>query len=119
MCYAIMDKFAFRRYGNSSKRDSIDKAIFEVWCICLNNRTEEEIDCLVRQKELLQEKFGELLSSAEFFIWVKAGDKPFIVERITESICGSCQLTSERKQDNTTHVDWWIYMDARNYFMYL
>ena len=54
-------------------------------------------------------------SEAEYVLklFMRHYPKPFIAEGITESTCGPCQLTSERKQDNTTHVDWWIYKDAR------
>ena len=81
-CYAIMGKYAFRRYGISSKRGPINKAIFEVWCICLNNRSQKEIECLIKSKELVQMKFGELLASSEFSIWIKAGDKYSVENRI-------------------------------------
>lgn len=38
---------------------------------------------------------------------------PFIATGVTESTCGPSQLTSERKNVNTTHVDWWIYDETQ------
>lgn len=81
-CYAIMDKYAFRRYGSTSKRGPINKAIFELWCICLNNRNEEEISCLIREKSTVKRKFGELLADKDFSVWIKAGDKYSMENRI-------------------------------------
>lgn len=81
-CYAIMDKYAFRRYGSTSKRGPINKAIFELWCICLNNRNEEEISCLIREKSTVKRKFGELLADKNFSLWIKAGDKYSMENRI-------------------------------------
>ncbi len=81
-CYTIMGKYAFRRYGNLSKRGSINKAIFELWSICLNNRTKKEIDCLIKEKEVVKRKFGELLSNTDFSIWIKDGDKYSVENRV-------------------------------------
>lgn len=39
--------------------------------------------------------------------------KAFIAEGETEGACGPSQLTSERNQKATTHVDWWIYKDSQ------
>lgn len=37
---------------------------------------------------------------------------PFIAEGETTIECGPCQLTSERKPDEHSHVDWWIYENS-------
>ena len=84
-CHIIMGKYAFRRYGNLSKRGPINKAIFELWSICLNNRTEKEINCLIKEKEVVKRKFGELLSNTDFSIWIKAGDKYSVENRIKDT----------------------------------
>lgn len=81
-CYEIMDKYAFRRYGNLNKRGPINKAIFELWCICLNNRNEEEISYLISKKDIVKRKFGELLANTDFSVWIKAGDRYSMENRI-------------------------------------
>lgn len=80
--YAIMDKYAFRRYGVSNRRGPINKAIFELWSVCLNNRSKQEMECLIKQKECVQKKFSELLANSEFSTWIKAGDKYSVENRI-------------------------------------
>lgn len=54
-------------------------------------------------------------SEAEYMLklFMRHYPRPLIAEGVTENTCGPCQLTSERKQDNTTHVDWWIYEKAQ------
>ena len=59
-------------------------------------------------------------SEAEYVlnIFMKHYPKPFIARGQTHASCGPCQLTSERESRQDTHVDWWIYRDAKpqNYF---
>ena len=53
-------------------------------------------------------------SEAEYVlnIFMRHQPKVFIAKGKTKPTCGPCQLTSESKEDKTTHVDWWIYKNA-------
>lgn len=54
-------------------------------------------------------------SEAEYIldVFMRHHPKAFIAEGETKAFCGPCQLTSERENREGTHVDWWIYDDAK------
>lgn len=53
-------------------------------------------------------------SEAEYAlnVFMRHYPKPFIAKGVTEGTCGPSQLTAERKKDETTHVDWWVYEES-------
>lgn len=36
-----------------------------------------------------------------------------LLKGITSNVCGLSQRTSERKEKNDSHVDWWLYKDVK------
>lgn len=54
-------------------------------------------------------------SEAEYAlnIFMRHQPKAIIAKGETEGSCGPCQLTSEREERDDTHVDWWIYEEAK------
>ncbi len=71
----VMGKWAFRKYYGSHYRLSpINKALFEVWSVHLARLTPENIDLLEQSKDMLMEKFSQLmLHDYEFSAAVSAG----------------------------------------------
>ena len=36
-----------------------------------------------------------------------------LAKGVTDPVCGMCQKTKERTGTKSSHVDWWLYADAR------
>jgi hypothetical protein len=65
----IFDNRAFRKpLANSSRRSQVSKALFEVWSVNLDRRTDEEIETLIERSSVLQNRFQELMDDTEFVI---------------------------------------------------
>ena len=79
---------AFRkRYNRNSKRSPINKALFDSWSVTLCKLSESEQDILIERKEILLDKFIELMNTNEDFnsaISSSTGDKSRIRRRFTE-----------------------------------
>lgn len=63
------------------------------------------------------------LDDIEYFknVFMRRNPELLVAKGITDSSCGPCQLTSERKpvkENSKSHVDWWVYQDAnpQNFF---
>lgn len=84
-CSAIFGKYAFRRVASNGKRGPINKALFELWSICLHELTLKERKELVRQKDIVFESFKNLLLQEEFSKWIKSGDKYSLELRVSAS----------------------------------
>lgn len=54
-------------------------------------------------------------SEAEYALrmFMRHYPRPIIAKGETEGTCGPCQLTSEREERTDTHVDWWIFEEAK------
>lgn len=81
-CSKIFGRFAFRKYNESGRRGPMNKAIFELWCVCLNELTQDQLEKVLLNKELLLKGFGNLLKKEEFNLLLKAGDSHSTVRRI-------------------------------------
>ena len=80
--YDIFDKYAFRKIGVDGRRGPINKAIFEMWVVCLDVCTKEEIEKLkVKRNEVIQ-NFTSLLQKKEMISAIKASDKYSMTSRI-------------------------------------
>ena len=79
---------AFRkRYNRNSKRSPINKALFDSWAVTLCKLSESEQDILIERKEILLDRFIELMNTNEDFnsaISSSTGDKSRIRRRFTE-----------------------------------
>ncbi len=65
----IFDKFAFRKRERDDlgKKYSINKALFEAWSVSLAVLTEEQIKTLTERKEILSDRFINLMADDEDF----------------------------------------------------
>jgi hypothetical protein len=65
--YDIFGTDAFRkRYKAEASRYPINKALFESWSVNLGQLTEEQLSLLIARRDLLKERFIDLMSNREF-----------------------------------------------------
>ena len=85
---AIFGDDAFRkRYSKEDRRKPINKALFDAWTVNLAKLTDSEIAILVSRKEVLIDKFIEILNTDDDFnkaITSSTGDKSRIKKRFSE-----------------------------------
>lgn len=84
-CHSIFGKYAFRRIGSDGRRGPMNKAIFELWAICLSPLSEEALNLLISKRMQLTEGFNLLLENVAFSSAIKAGDKYSVAVRILET----------------------------------
>ena len=84
-CHSLFGKFAFRRTGSDGRRGPMNKAIFELWAICLSPLSKNELNKLIERKSKLVESFNQLLEEPGFSLTIKAGDKYSVASRITRA----------------------------------
>jgi hypothetical protein len=84
-CYLIFGKYAFRKVNKEFRRGPINKAIFELWSICFNELSEKELDILVEKKDIVLNRFIELLSENDFITSIKGGDKYSLENRVKQT----------------------------------
>jgi len=86
--FKIFDEDAFRkRYKKSDKRKPINKALFEVWSVLLSKLDKTEMDLLVQRRQIIKQKFIELLNKNEDFnlaISSGTGDRSKVRTRFNE-----------------------------------
>lgn len=51
-------------------------------------------------------------------VFMRHHPRAFIAKGVTEGSCGPSQLTSERKERDNTHVDWWVYKGGAPQFYF-
>lgn len=83
-CNEIFDIYAFRRVVEG-KRGKINKAIFEIWSVCLSELDEIQRRQLVEKRELVKEEFGNLLQTTDFQNNLKSGKRNAVIKRIDET----------------------------------
>lgn len=65
---AIFEKDAFRkRYDINANRFQINKALFEVWSVCLGNLDNEQQKKIVDKKDILKQKYLSLMNNDKDF----------------------------------------------------
>lgn len=84
-CHLIFGRYAFRRVNTEYRRGPINKAIFELWSICFNELTDIQLNLLLEKKDILLEKFIDLLTDKEFATAIKAGDKYSLENRVVKT----------------------------------
>lgn len=85
VCREVFGKYAFRKYNQNFRRGPINKAIFEIWAICLSELDEEQLDKIKKRKDRFVAEFGKLLANSEFATVLKAGDRYSLIRRIEMS----------------------------------
>lgn len=83
-CYLIFGKYAFRRVGSNGRRGPINKAIFELWAICLSPLKKSQINTLITRKTTVVNEFNELLMDQSFSSAIKSGDKYSLASRVSK-----------------------------------
>ncbi|MBQ8639843.1 MAG: DUF262 domain-containing protein [Lachnospiraceae bacterium] len=81
-CYEIFGKYAFRKYSESGRRGPINKALFELWSVCLHELTEGQLKILIEKKDCIINDFRILLLNREFLSALRAGDQLSAIRRI-------------------------------------
>lgn len=63
----ILGKAAFRKYyGKYYRMSPINKALFEVWAVCLSALSPEEVKHLTRNSNIILERFSKLMKDYDF-----------------------------------------------------
>lgn len=81
-CSTLFGRLAFRKYRKNGRRGPINKALFEMWSVCLIELSQKEFQRVMEQKSALIERFGQLLEENEFLTELKAGDQYSTIRRI-------------------------------------
>lgn len=82
ICHLIFGKYAFRRINEVGRRGPINKAIFELWSVCFNDMSDNQINSLIEKKEEVLERLKMLLQDREYSTWIKSGDRYSMDNRI-------------------------------------
>ncbi len=65
--HLILGRAAFRKYyGKSFRLSPINKALFEVWAVCLSKLSPQEVNYLVDRKILVLQNFSKLMKDYDF-----------------------------------------------------
>lgn len=82
-CYDIFGKNSFRKIVRDQKRRTpVNKAVFEMWAVCMGELPQEELDILIRKKDAVKEAFAEKLLDDKFQNYLRASDAPSVRQRI-------------------------------------
>lgn len=81
-CKAIFGEYAFRKYNLEWHRGPINKAIFELWSVCLSELSDSQLNELVSRRKEFLIAFGRLMQNTDFITALKAGDQYSTAKRI-------------------------------------
>lgn len=84
LAYAIFENNAFRKiFSKESRRNPINRALFEIWSVAFSQLSESDKKKLVRYKEELLDKFIQLMNdkASNFSIDVNSGKKTAVIRR--------------------------------------
>lgn len=73
-CKDILGRYAFRKYNEEFRRGPINKALYELFSICFNELTDEQIQKIFNKKQEFICEFRKLLNKDDFIIAIKSGD---------------------------------------------
>ena len=79
-----MGRNSFRKISRDSRRRPINKAIFESWCYVVKNLSEDQVEYLVRNRDLVQEKYMDLCEDNDYLYQLKAPDRKMVIQRIAD-----------------------------------
>lgn len=83
-CHIMFGKYAFRKINKLMRRGPINKAIYEMWVVCLYHLTQEEKNHLVEKRKDVLKAFQDILQRPEMESAIKAGDKYSVTKRMRE-----------------------------------
>ena len=83
-CHRIFGKYAFRRYDITAdwRRGPLNKAIFEMWSVCLHELPREQRSQLEAQAEAIRNGFGNLLKDPKFVADLRSSDASSVARRM-------------------------------------
>ena len=81
-CHKILDRYAFRKVSMEGRRGPINKALFEMWSICIYQCSEDEVAGLIERRDKVLQYFQVLLQQSDMINAIKAGDKYSVTARI-------------------------------------
>lgn len=85
-CYAIFEKFAFRRMPDQSRRRSISKALFETWTVLVAKLPKDQMELLKKRKHKLVEDYMSMFTNDEEFYKSIGSGKVAAVKKRFEKI---------------------------------
>ncbi len=80
----LMGRNSFRKISRDGRRRPINKAIFESWCYVVKNLSEDQVEYLVRNRDLVQEKYMDLCEDNDYLYQLKAPDRKMVIKRIAD-----------------------------------
>lgn len=78
----IMGRNAFRKICRDGHRRPINKAIFESWCYVVKKLSKYQVECLVYNRDEVQEKYMDLCEDNDYLYRLKAPDRKMVYMRI-------------------------------------
>jgi len=70
----IFENDAFRkRFREGEARHPVNKALFEAWSVNLDARSDQELELLIKRRQVVRENFMELMTSPQFATAVSQG----------------------------------------------
>lgn len=82
-CKLIFGRYAFRKMAIDGRKRPINKALFEIWSYITYTLTDNKIEHLLKNKNMLINDFIKLCENDYFLNVLKASDKKSIQTRIT------------------------------------
>lgn len=82
VCHSLFGIYAFRTFRENGRRGTINKALFELWSICLHTLTEQQTASLLRQKEAFMKDFEKLLNEHLFRSALRGGELSAVRKRV-------------------------------------
>lgn len=84
VCHKIFGKYAFRRYDIEAgwRRGPLNKAVFEMWSVCLHELTDEQSLRLEERRGEILDGFGKLLKDPKFVADLRSGDPSSVIRRM-------------------------------------
>ena len=79
----LFGKFAFRRLNTEERRGPVNKSLFEAWSLIILGLSDNDINILKHQKDILRKKFTTLCDDYDFQNTIRASDKTSVKSRIT------------------------------------
>ena len=80
--HTIFGKYTFRRILPKGRRGMVNKAIYELWCVCLYDVLPDKQEVILKRREDVYCGFQALLKEKNFSGWINNGDKKSMISRI-------------------------------------
>ncbi len=84
ICHGLFGTYAFRTFRKNGRRGPINKALFELWSVCLHTLTKQQAKALLLQKKEFMQDLAELLEEQEFRNALRGGDIFSVRKRIAQ-----------------------------------